>query len=288
VSVEVVRAGLLSTVQDLGRPGLAGIGVPRSGAADPASLRLANRLVGNAEDTAGVETTLLGVDLRFRAARWVAVTGATCPVRVDGRAADADRPLYVPAGATLSIGTARYGVRSYLAIAGGIAVAPVLRSRSTDVLSGIGPPPLAAGTVLPLGEPHGPPSPVDTAPHPVMPALARLRIIAGPRDDRFTPAAARTLSTATYEVTTASNRIGVRLRGPGLAGRTDEGLPSEGVVLGAVQVPPTGQPVVFLADHPTTGGYPVIGVVDPDDMWMVAQAGPGTLIRFAGFSTGTY
>jgi biotin-dependent carboxylase-like uncharacterized protein len=284
VSVEVVRAGLLSTVQDLGRPGLADLAVPRSGAADPASLRLANRLVGNAADDAGVETTLLGVDLLFHAARWVAVTGATCPVRVDGRAGDADRPLYVAAGATLSIGAARCGVRSYLAVAGGIAVAPVLRSRSTDVLSGIGPPPLTAGTVLPLGEPHGPPAPVDTAPHPVMPTLARLRIVAGPRDDRFTPAAIRTLSTATYEVTTASDRIGVRLRGPRLAGRTGGGLPSEGVVLGAVQVPPTGQPVVFLADHPTTGGYPVIGVVDPDDLWMVAQAGPGTLIRFAAFS----
>jgi len=279
--LEVRRAGLRSTVQDLGRPGYADLGVPRSGAADAGSLRLANRLVGNPEEFAGIETTLLGVDLDFHSGRWVAVTGAVCPVTIDGRAADPCRPQYVPAGATLRIGTATRGVRSYVAVAGGIAVAPVLASRSTDTLSGIGPPPLADAMRLPLGPPGGQPSAVDIAPRPMLPPTARVRLVPGPRDDRFTEASLRALTTTTYRVTVDSDRIGVRLRGAALAGRHPGGLPSEGVALGAVQVPPDGQPLVFLADHPTTGGYPVVGVVHPADLWQVAQAAPGTAVRFS-------
>jgi len=279
-TVEVVRAGPLSTVQDLGRPGLAHLGVPRSGAADTASLRLANRLVGNPEDLAGIETTLLGADIRFHRGRWSAVTGASCPVRIDSQPAGSHVPLYVPAGATLSIGAARHGVRSYLAVAGGIAVPPVLGSRSTDTLSGLGPAALTAGAVLPVGDPIGDPAPVAVAPQALLPAVAGLRLIPGPRDDRFAPTAIRALSTATYEVTTASDRIGVRLRGARLDALTRAGLPSEGVVLGSVQVPSGGQPLIFLADHPTTGGYPVIAVVHPADLWMVAQAGAGIRVSF--------
>ncbi|MFB9239477.1 biotin-dependent carboxyltransferase family protein [Plantactinospora siamensis] len=276
----VERPGLLSTVQDLGRPGLAHLAVPRSGAVDPDSLRLANRLVGNPESAAGLETTLLGVDLRLTAGRWVAVTGAPGALAVDERAVDPDRPVYLPADRLLRIGPADRGVRRYLAVGGGLAVPPVLGSRATDLLSGLGPPPLTAGSRLPLGDPAGPPAAVDLAPRPGIPVELRLRILPGPRDDRFTAAAIAGLPETAYEVSPASNRIGLRLTGPALTAADRTELHSEGMVLGSVQVPPNGQPIIFLADHPTTGGYPVIGVVHPDDMWRVGQARPGSTVRF--------
>jgi biotin-dependent carboxylase-like uncharacterized protein len=280
----VARAGLLTTVQDLGRHGAAHLGVSPAGAADPASLRLANRLVGNPEAAAGLETTLLGADVRLTAARWVAVTGAGCEVaiRVDGRdhPTDADRPRYLRAGATLSIGPARWGVRSYLAVSGGIAVEPTLGSRSTDTLSRLGPPPLKDGDVLPLGDPGGEPAAVDVVPRPSVPAAVDVRLVRGPRDRALTDAALRTLTGRTYQVTPESDRVGVRLDGPPLERSGDAAVPSEGIVLGAVQVPPSGLPLVFLADHPTTGGYPVVAVVHPADLWLVAQSRPGTSIRF--------
>lgn len=284
--VVVLRSGSLTTVQDLGRPGLAHLAVPRSGAADPDSLRLANRLVGNPESAAGIETTLLGADLRITAARWVAVTGAPCPVRVDGRPADIDRPVYVPAGAVLSICPADRGVRSYLAVAGGIRTAPVLGSRSTDLLSGIGLPPLTTGQRVPIGPATRAPASVDQAPRPLIPDEARLRLIAGPRDGWFDRATLRAVAATGYAVDSASNRIGVRLTGPAVAASHPGELPSEGMVRGAVQVPPGGQPLIFLVDHPTTGGYPVIGVVHPDDMGLVAQARPGTSVRFCWTTAG--
>ena len=279
-TLEVVRPGLLSTVQDQGRPGLAHLGVPRSGAADAASLLLANRLVGNGPDAAGIEATVLGLDVRLRDSRWVAVTGASCPVSIDGRPAGWQAPQFLPAGATLSVGAARNGVRAYLAVAGGIVCPPVLRSRSTDTLSGIGPAPLAAGAVLPVGPGTGTPAPVDVAPRAHLPATMEVRLVLGPRDDWFAPAAVSGFFAGTYEVTTASNRVGVRLAGRAMPVARPDGLPSEGMVLGAVQIPANGQPIIFLADHPTTGGYPVLGVVHPSDLWMVAQAAPGTRVRF--------
>jgi biotin-dependent carboxylase-like uncharacterized protein len=279
-TLEVVRAGLLSTVQDLGRPGLAHLGVPRSGAADPDSLRLANRLVGNPPDAAGIETTVLGIDVRVDRPGWVAVTGAPCRVTLDGRPGHLDTAQYVPAGTAVSVGPATAGLRSYLAVAGGIAVLPVLGSRSTDTLSGIGPPPLAEGTVLPVGGLPTRPAAVDVAPRPGIPGVAWLRLIPGPRDDWFTGESLREFFASSYLVTTSTNRVGARLAGPPLVADHRGGLPSEGMVLGAVQVPAGGQPIVFLADHPTTGGYPVVGVVHPDDLWLVAQAAPGTGVRF--------
>ncbi|MFC7545738.1 biotin-dependent carboxyltransferase family protein [Plantactinospora sp. GCM10030261] len=280
--LEMLRPGLLSTVQDLGRPGLAHLAVPRSGAADPASLRLANRLVGNPDGAAGIETTLLGADLRLTAGRWVAVTGAPGPLRVDGSPAGIGHPVYLPAGTVLSIGPADRGVRSYLAVAGGLASPVVLGARATDQLSGLGPAPLVAGQSVPLGRPVGAPAPVDAAPRPAIPEAAFLRLVPGPRDGWFSDATRRLLITTGYEVSPVSDRIGVRLTGARLRPSVDGELPSEGMVRGSVQVPPDGQPLIFLADHPTTGGYPVIGVVHPDDMWLVAQARPGSTVRFRG------
>ncbi|MBL1087055.1 biotin-dependent carboxyltransferase family protein [Streptomyces actinomycinicus] len=276
----VVRAGALTTVQDLGRPGHAHLGVPRSGVLDPPAAALVNRLVGNPPGAAVLETTLDGCAVRPRSAVTVAVGGAPCPVRVGGRPAAWGAPVVVPAGELLEVGAATAGVRSYVAVSGGIAVEPVLGSRATDLLSGLGPAPLTDGTVLPLGAPAGPPARVDGTPQPRPPAELVLRVTPGPRADWFTAQAVRDLGTRAYRVSAASNRIGLRTEGPALErARTGE-LPSEGMVLGAVQVPPDGRPVVFLADHPTTGGYPVIAVVRSADLPAAAQALPGTPLRF--------
>ncbi|MGI5453057.1 biotin-dependent carboxyltransferase family protein [Streptomyces sp. CA-249302] len=276
----VVRAGALTTVQDHGRPGHAHLGVPRSGALDAPAAALANRLVGNPADAAVLETTLNGCAVRPRSTVTVAITGAPCPVTVNGRPVAWGAPVRVPAGALLDVGTATSGVRTYVAVSGGIAVEPVLNSRSTDLLSGLGPPPLTADTVLPLGAPYGVHARVDTTPQPAPPTELVLRVTRGPRDDWFTPEAFRTFTTRTYRVSSAGNRIGLRTEGPALERAFSGELASEGMVLGAVQVPPDGRPVVFLADHPTTGGYPVIAVVHPQDLPATAQATPGTPIRF--------
>ncbi len=279
-ALAVVRAGALTTVQDTGRPGHAHLGVPRSGALDAPAAALANRLVGNPPEAAVVETTLNGVAVRPRSAVTAAVTGAPCAVTVDGRPAPWSAPVQVPAGAVLDVGPAALGLRSYVAFAGGIVVDPVLGSRSTDLLSGLGPAPLTDGTVLPLGAPMNLHARVDVAPQPSPPSELLLRVTLGPRDDWFTPEAVRTFTSRAYQVSPASNRIGLRTRGPALERSVSGELPSEGMVLGAVQVPPDGRPVVFLADHPTTGGYPVIAVVRPEDLPSAAQAVPGTPVRF--------
>jgi biotin-dependent carboxylase-like uncharacterized protein len=279
-ALEVVRPGALTTVQDLGRRGLAHLGVPRAGALDEPAHRTANRLVGNPAGAATLETTLTGVAVRVRTAVVAAVTGAPAPVCVDGRPAPWGAPVLVPPGAVLEVGAATYGVRSYVAFAGGVAVMPVLGSRAADLLSGLGPPPLSAGDTLPLGRPSGPPPPVDLMPQPAAPAELVLRLRLGPRHHWFTPVALAALGGALYTVATASNRIALRTEGPALARAVEGELPSEGMVLGAVQVPADGRPVVFLADHPTTGGYPVIGVVPEVDLAAAAQARPGTPLRF--------
>ncbi|AIR97156.1 biotin-dependent carboxyltransferase family protein [Streptomyces glaucescens] len=279
-ALAVVRAGALTTVQDLGRPGHAHLGVPRSGALDAPAAALVNRLVGNRPGAAVLETTLTGCAVRPRSDVTVAVGGAPCAVTVDGRPAAWGAPVRVPAGALLEAGPARAGVRSYLGVCGGIAVEPVLGSRSTDLLSGLGPVPLTDGAVLPLGTPGGPPARVDAAPQPAPPAELVLRVTPGPRDDWFTGRALREFTSRTYRVSAASNRIGLRTEGPALERARSGELPSEGMVLGAVQVPPDGRPVVFLADHPTTGGYPVIAVVRSADLPAAAQAVPGTPVRF--------
>ncbi|MFD8938214.1 biotin-dependent carboxyltransferase family protein, partial [Streptomyces sp. NPDC059578] len=259
-AVVVVRPGALTTVQDRGRPGYAHLGVGRSGALDPPAAALGNRLVGNPEDSAVLETTVTGCAVRPRQGVLAAVTGAPCRVTVDGRPAGSGSALWVPAGAVLDLGPATAGVRSYLALGGGVAVDPVLGSRSTDLLSGLGPPPLGAGDVLPLGPGRPPVARVDTAPQPGPPGARRELVLGvrfGPRADWFTATALHVLTTRAYRVSPASNRVGLRTEGPALQRAVGGELPSEGLVLGAVQVPPDGRPVVFLADHPTTGGYPV-------------------------------
>ncbi|MFI8828879.1 biotin-dependent carboxyltransferase family protein [Streptomyces sp. NPDC053431] len=279
----VVRAGALTTVQDQGRAGHAHLGVPRSGALDPVAVRLVNRLLGNAEGAAVLETTLDGCAVRPRCAVTVVVGGAPCPVLVDGRPAAWGTPVRVGAGQLLEVGAAVRGLRSYVGFGGGVAVDPVLGSRSTDLLSGLGPAPLVDGAVLPLGAAAAVRGSVDAPPWPGPPDELVLRVRLGPRDDWFTPAALRALGTRAWRVSPAANRIGLRTEGPALERAVGGELPSEGMPLGAVQVPPDGRPVVFLADHPTTGGYPVVAVVREADLAAAAQAVPGTVVRFVPY-----
>jgi biotin-dependent carboxylase-like uncharacterized protein len=279
--LEILAPGPSTTIQDLGRPGLARLGVGMSGAADRTSFMLANRLVGNDERAAGLETTYGG--LAFRALRplVVAVTGAPAPLWLDGRTESVNCQLYLPAGAEMRLGSPISGVRSYVAIRGGIDVPCVLGSRSTDQLAGLGPPVPVRGSILPVGSARGPYPLVGMAPVAgPRGADLTLHILLGPRDDWFTDRAIERLLTARFEVTTDSNRVGIRLHGPDLPRRRHGELLSEGTVPGSLQVPTNGRPTLFLADHPITGGYPVIAVVVTSDIGAAAQARPGQHIRF--------
>ena len=277
--IEVVAAGPSTTVQDLGRPGHAHLGVPPSGALDRPAAELANRLVGNSADAAVLETTLSGPTLRLDGSplRWIALTGAAASLRVGGRPVPLFAPVAVRAGQLVEVGAAVTGLRSYLAVSGGVDVAAVLGSRSTDLLGGLGPPVLRDGDHLPLGSPTNAPF-VDVAPAPTPGSV--LRVIPGPRADRLVDGALASLTSGVWTVSPRSNRIGVRLLGEPLAWAVPDELPSEGLVTGSVQVPPNGQPVVFLADHPVTGGYPVLAVLREASLPSAAQLRPGASVRF--------
>jgi biotin-dependent carboxylase-like uncharacterized protein len=276
----VLAPGPLATVQDRGRPGWASIGVTTSGAADRSAHDLANRLVGNVPGAATVEVTAGGLRLRAGRTLLVVVTGAPLPVAVDGRAAPFAAPLTLPPGGVLDLGRPAVGLRSYVAVRGGVDVPLVLGSRSTDTLSGLGPRPLTAGDELPVGALAAEEPLVDVAP--VAPPAARpvLRVLPGPRRDWLAPEAWAALTAGEWTVTPDSDRVGLRLAGPPLIRAVDAELPSEGLVAGAVQVPPDGSPVLFLADHPVTGGYPVLAVVVTGDLPAAAQLRPGDRVRF--------
>lgn len=276
--IEVIDPGLQTTVQDLGRPGHAHLGVARSGAADRISLRRANRLLGNVAGAAALEATLQGPQLRFRHACRVAVTGAQMPIELDGQPCAGDTIITVAAGQRLRLGRATLGARAYLAVEGGLDVPETLGSCATDVLSGLGPPVLRAGDVLRIGTERGWPVSPDAAV--ILEREPMLRMDPGPRADRFAPDAIEQLTTLTYTVSRDSNRIGVRLQGPPLARCDEAELPSEGLSHGAIQVPADGQPLIFLADHPTTGGYPVIAVLRPESVARAAQLVAGQRVRF--------
>jgi len=291
-ALEILQPGPLTTVQDLGRPGLGHLGVPRSGAADPGSLRWANELAGNEPAAACLEVTLGRLAVRFDGPAVVALTGAPAPVRLTGpdgsqREQPAGRAFEVTAGTRLRLGAPPAGLRSYLAVAGGIQVRPVLGSRSADLLSGLGPAPLRAGQRLALGTPRSAeaPSARDAAATaarrlPGPGDSTQLRVIAGPRSDWFDAAALATLTSASYLLTAASDRTGLRLSGPPLHRATSAELGSEGVATGSLQVSHDGMPILLLADHPVTGGYPVIAVVCAADVELAGQLRPGQRVSF--------
>jgi len=289
----VRKPGLQATVQDLGRPGFASLGVSSAGAMDRGALRRANRLVGNTEGEAGIELLFGGLELEALTDQVLAVTGAEVPLEIApgskaqsataARHPACDAPFALLAGEKLTIGNATRGLRSYLGVRGGIGGPEALGSRSTDTMSGVGPEPLQAGTVLPVHVPKsgsvvGHP---ELSPLPDQDNATVLRVVPGPRQDWFSNDTLQDFLNQEWTVTPQSNRIGLRLNGQALTRSRDGELSSEGTVRGAVQVPPEGQPVLFLSDHPVTGGYPVIAVVVHADLDKAAQLPPGTSVRFA-------
>jgi biotin-dependent carboxylase-like uncharacterized protein len=271
--IEVVAPGVRTLVEDAGRPGFAAVGVGRSGAADPAALRLGNRLVGNAPGAAALEVLLGGLELHALQTTVVALTGARGPAWVDDAPVGPGTAVRLPAGARLRLGSAEHGLRTYVAVRGGVAVPEVLGSRSSDTLSGLGPAPLAAGDLLPVGrDTQGLPE-LGSAPAREWCDVVVLPVLPGPRLD--------VLTLGPYRVTPSSDRVALRLTGPALPRAARGELPSEGLVVGAVQVPADGQPVVFGPDHPVTGGYPVVAVVRADGISSAAQLRPGDAVRFA-------
>jgi biotin-dependent carboxylase-like uncharacterized protein len=289
---EVVQPGLRTVLQDGGRRGVAALGVPSAGPADPVSLALANRLVGNPEGTGALEVTARGPTLRGLGPSHVAVMGGAPDITLEGRPVGARRVVPVAEGQLLDVGPLRQGLRAYVAVAGGFVGPEVFASVASDQLCGLGPGTLAAGQRLhagpwapPLGD-HvdaGPAAPADREP-------TVLRVLPGPHPECFGPDAMEVLCRARFTVGPESNRVGLRLRAragdralPVRAGRE---LDSQGVVTGAVQVPPGGEPVLLLPDHATLGGYPVVAVVASVDRGALGQCAPGDVVRFVAIDTG--
>lgn len=294
-AILTVRAtGLQALFQDAGRHGMAGLGVSASGALDQTALRAANRLVGNAPAQACVESTSGGLALQCAGDAVVAVTGADLDVTVssrDGRQWRAPRyqAFALGDGDRLSLGQPRAGVRAYVAVRGGYDVTPVLGSCATDTLARVGPPALRVGDSLPAGvqrvrQPVGE-AQVALAHLPVAGQITTLDIVMGPRTDWFTQDAIERLCAQDWRVTEQSNRIGMRLAGEqALTRLRKDELPSEGTRPGAIQVPASGQPVLFLADHPLTGGYPVIASIATYHLDLAGQVPVGALLRFRPIS----
>ena len=280
--IEVVRAGLCDLVMDLGRPGWGALGVPAGGAADPAALAAANRLVGNDAAAAVLEISLSGPLLRFPAGGVVALTGARfAAARSSGVAVAWDETLVLAAGETLSLGPAPTGCRCWLALRGGLAVAPVMGSRSTLLPAGFGGHQgraLQTGDTLPWMPAAGEIR-LLRAHAPTAPRNGTLRVVAGPQAGCFDDAGLAAFFAGSYRVDPASDRRGLRLKGPAVTHAPVE-LASQGVLPGAVQVPPDGQPILLGWDGPVTGGYPVIAGVISADLPRLAQLRPGDTVRF--------
>ncbi|MEO5794878.1 MAG: 5-oxoprolinase subunit PxpB [Rhodoferax sp.] len=289
-ALQVRGTGLQTLFQDLGRHGQAGQGVSASGAMDATALKAANRLVGNASNAAALETVGGGLQIHSLGDNVVAVTGADAPLTLTtaaGRRWTVPRyqAVALADGDTLAVGQPDAGTRCYLAVRGGFAEPQVMGSCATDSLAQVGPPPLAAADVLGV---HPAPASVVVAatqlPPDDLPTLAQdvvLDVVMGPRTDWFSAEAVERLATQRWQVTAQSNRVGLRLAGDIPLDRAIPGeLPSEGTALGALQVPPSGQPVLFLADHPLTGGYPVIAAVAPYHLDRAGQIPVGAWLRF--------
>lgn len=279
-TLEILRTGPLAIIQDLGRAGQAHLGVSRSGAADRRSHTLANRLVANPGDRATVEVTFGGFAARVRGGDVdIAVTGADTNPTVNGVMFGTNSIHHVRDGQVISLGVPNAGLRTYLAVRGGICVEPVLGSRSYDVMSAIGPAPLRAGDQVPVGEHTADYPELDQAPVAAITGRAvELWVVPGPRDDWLVDPDA--LVHTDWVASERSDRVGMRLTGRPLQHRyPDRQLPSEGATRGAIQVPPNGLPVILGPDHPVTGGYPVAGVVVDEDIDRLAQVRPGQHVR---------
>ncbi len=281
--VEIVDPGLLSLVEDGGRRRVAAMGIPPAGPADPDAMRLANRLVGNPDDAAVIEVATVGPTLRFTGDAHLAVVMPSPEgqeVRIDGRLMGPGSVSPVLDGQVVTVGRVHGGLRAYVAVSGGFETRPVVGSRSTDLLSGLGPGPLVAGDRLDLGRPTRPRGqllpPLDP------PARCRplvIRALEGPH--RLPSGAPDLFASGPWTVGPASNRIGVRLSaGPPPARPLDLRVPSTAMVTGAVQLPPDGNPIILLPDHATVGGYPVVACVIGTDLPVVGQLQPGDTLEF--------
>lgn len=295
--IRVARGGLLTTVQDTGRRGVQHHGMIAAGAMDSAAHRIVNVLVGNSSDAATLECTMIGPILEFADDALLAIGGADLSATLDDRSVPRWRPFAARRGSTLVMGGPRSLCRAYIAVAGGFDVARVLGSRSTDLIAGIGGldgRSLRPDDTLPVGEPSAAAerirSAIDAAPgaarsagRSLMPGYVKepvVRIIRGPEHDRFSKTSRERLLDTAFEVTTQSNRMGIRLTGAALALTGQYDLFSSPVTAGTVQVPPSGEPIVLMADHQTIGGYPRIASVISVDLPLLAQAPPGARVRF--------
>jgi biotin-dependent carboxylase-like uncharacterized protein len=275
----VESPGILTLVQDLGRPGLGHLGVGPSGAFDRSALRQANALLGGPAAWAGLEVLGGGLALRATAPHTIAVTGAPADLRVDGSPIAYGRAVAVRPGQVLRVGPSVVGLRTYVGVAGGILARAELGSVATDTLAGLGPAPLSAGDELAVGGPSAVPDLEDVLPLGAA-GDSTVDVVLGPRDDWFTAVAVRVLLESAWQVTPSSDRVGVRLSGPTLERSRNEELPSEPCVRGSIQVTADGQPIVLGPDHPVTGGYPVVAVVVDAHTDRLAQVGPGRTMRF--------
>jgi antagonist of KipI len=268
--IHVLKSGMLTTVQDLGRFGYAHFGISASGAADPLALRAANLLVGNAENAPAIEMTLTGGEFAFEQPAIVALTGADF-----GSGLPLWQPFEIRAGESVRCPHAHGGARCYLAVRGGLAVPLAMGSASVHVTTGVGGRPLRSGDTLAIGDAavRLPRKPASGFPKPAQPAC--LRVTPGPQAREF----GDELYRGAYTVSEESNRMGIRLKGPPI--NTSAGqMITEGVPLGAVQVPPDGQPIVLFVEHQTTGGYPKPANVISADFWRLGQLRPRDAVRF--------
>lgn len=281
-SLTVVRSGMLTTIQDLGRWGQQHLGVPVAGPMDWYSHRLANRLVGNPDEAAALEITLVGPEVTTDADVTCAIAGAAFEVTADDAPMPNNAPFTLRRGHKLRFRTRTGGARAALAVRGGIDLPPVLSSRATSLISRMGPlggRALAAGDVLPVGSPPPTGRPAGR-PLPLPAGGARLRVMIGPHQARFTEDALRTLQATRFTVTPESNRMGYRLDGAVLARADEAEMLSDATPIGSLQVPPSGLPILLMADRQTTGGYPKIATVITADLPLAGQLAPGDWIEF--------
>ncbi len=284
-ALEVIKPGMLTTVQDLGRHGFQRYGVSVCGAMDFFSHRVANRLVGNDENAATLECTILGPTLRVLRSTWIALTGADLSPRLNGRPIDLWRPLRVEEGGELSFGSCRRGCRTYISILGGLDVSPVLGSRSTHTrtrLGGLEGRPLKRGDVLHAYQSDSQVREATFHSDWTEEILSSrvLHFLQGPQFDAFTKGSKKAFLSGQYRVSADSDRMGLRLEGQKLSHRDSADIVSDSVPFGTIQVPADGQPIVLAADRQTTGGYPRIGVLCTADFPVLAQLKPGDQVSF--------
>lgn len=286
MSIKVITPGMLSTIQDGGRKGFAAMGFNASGVMDVRSYHIANALVGNFTDEAVIEMTYLGGSFKFLESNYIAITGADMSPKLDGVPVEMYTTVFVKQDETLTFSAAKSGMRAYIAVRGGIDVPVIMGSRSTNLkckLGGLDGRPLKAGDIVPCRDIYD-----EFHKHLIHSAPKEdfgsdeitVRVLLGPQDDYFTDHGIKTFLNSTYTVTNESDRMGCKLSGEKIEYKNTVDIISDGIVFGSIQIPRTGNPIIMLADRQTTGGYAKIATVISVDLPLLAQARPGTKVRF--------